>query len=820
MSKYNIHHTNKNLPTIDIDEENLDNSTDLTLFGRRRLKYGEQMNENILHLLEHFSCPESGTTPNTPDLNIAAKDKLSGIKYLSQPVNGQLWYNSTQDCLFFWESGSSKWLPLGMQEDIAANWGVIYTGEKLPKPISTTSGRVFEYSECSWIVSPYIFPTETDIMQCTTDEYATVLSYYTVEGDPTLIPAFATYLIVGIRGNINLGSLNPIPSPTPTVTPSVTENLTPTPTPAVTPTPSNLPYSGPLFAYSDGSKYANPGVTLVDGFYSGDEKSIPYPNISTERYQIVNTSPATPYAKPWEPVSGKYYVYIRSTAFDSPFTAYPYTENLKNKLIFFSNDGVNGLFYKINSISTVSGGLLRIEINTSQSGFTIGGYYNRIPINPALTASIDQLRFTYQYAYYVEAYFLNYSPANPHVSKLYFTPPTPYEKTVDLFITGGKPPYFIDDILPAGGDECKIVCVTGSGFSQEYFPASKVNLLDIASIKSKFVGVVSTANPNITNIPNGFKISKFMTLDIYYDNNYSTVYGVGCAPEYRWHYSYSQGAIIENNSCATYTGSSTSGVNTLALVRVIDSEGTVILAPLNINWQLQTPDYKFPNTDMGFTASITGIDPGNIITTAGTYTWNIGLDVANPSSSVQPINKFGSLQYMFSMIKQFDTSTSGGWDYLGDTLATIKSGGGNRFNFNAALVHVGDNAIFPTNQLIPFNGSTGSIQQIAITSYRATDGTIVNIAANPIYVRFYPTSTSNTFIWNSLKPDGTNNSLSESSPLVPYDMKLDVVIPAGLPKSGSLIIGLAIVCFDANNNGYGLGNDGGVYTVQLNFSTT
>ena len=104
MTIYNVNKTDIRLDSIEIDEKEINQSTDITLFGRKKLQYGTQLNQNLLHLLENFACPENPFNPGNPDLNTASADQVSGQKFLSKPTNGQLWYNSTQNCLFVYNA--------------------------------------------------------------------------------------------------------------------------------------------------------------------------------------------------------------------------------------------------------------------------------------------------------------------------------------------------------------------------------------------------------------------------------------------------------------------------------------------------------------------------------------------------------------------------------------------------------------------------------------------------------------------------------------------------------------------------------------------
>lgn len=210
MSQYEISFTDGTKSPIIIQEESHNISTDITLFGRRKIQYGQAMNQNMLSLLENFACPENPANPGTPDLN-RSKGKLS------RPVVGQFWYNSTQKIPYIWDG--SRWNSLLSQGSIASNWGVITNGQQIPQPISD-DGYVFSYNECVWIVGPFTIDGQLTEYTVETSENAVVTATSNL-GD-----LVCNYLIVGIKGNINQGSLSPVITPTPTPTRSVT----PTPT--------------------------------------------------------------------------------------------------------------------------------------------------------------------------------------------------------------------------------------------------------------------------------------------------------------------------------------------------------------------------------------------------------------------------------------------------------------------------------------------------------------------------------------------------------------------------------------------------------------
>lgn len=204
MTVYKVHHTIPSLEPISINEQEIDNSTALTLFGRKRLAYGKELNQNLLRLLESFSCPElASSDPAVPDLDAAADPTI-----FANPIPGQMWFNSTptKELLNVWNG--TIWVPQARFGDIAANWGVIASGGQIPLPVSP-SGRTYDYSECSWIVSPYGYPNTIDYMQCFTDESANVTMEYSLEGSASIVAGLANYIIVAIPDNVNVGELLP-----------------------------------------------------------------------------------------------------------------------------------------------------------------------------------------------------------------------------------------------------------------------------------------------------------------------------------------------------------------------------------------------------------------------------------------------------------------------------------------------------------------------------------------------------------------------------------------------------------------------------------
>jgi len=247
MATYSIKFTDVNVTPIIINQGDLNvDATSVALFGRINLEYGDLLNENLLHLLEHFTCPEDPEDPNTPDLTVALYNTLEN------PTVGGIWFNSTQKSPFIWDG--TEWQPLGSTADYGANSGQIYHGQQLPLPVSA-SGYEFSYNECVWVVSPSGIDLTGELnpgfsyMVCTTDANGVVNHTYSVNvtnGPPTPpVLGIANYIIIGIRSNVNIGEYIPPPAPpappapvtpTPTTTPSAGATVTPTSSLTLTPT--------------------------------------------------------------------------------------------------------------------------------------------------------------------------------------------------------------------------------------------------------------------------------------------------------------------------------------------------------------------------------------------------------------------------------------------------------------------------------------------------------------------------------------------------------------------------------------------------------
>ena len=86
---YTVNYSETGKTAITVNDGTVDTSTSLKLIGKNYNRFGEYLNENLLHLLENFA----GTTP--PD----------------NPTEGQLWYDTINSYLKIYESG--EWYTIG-----------------------------------------------------------------------------------------------------------------------------------------------------------------------------------------------------------------------------------------------------------------------------------------------------------------------------------------------------------------------------------------------------------------------------------------------------------------------------------------------------------------------------------------------------------------------------------------------------------------------------------------------------------------------------------------------------------------------------------
>jgi len=142
--------------------------TDLRLHGHGVNKWGEAVNENFYRLLENFSCPEKttgdwhagrglfnfdpaadGIVPKSEeDPRDDGAGWTGGPGYgISNPVRGQLWFNSTRGLIYYYSGTSWSWI--GTATGIAA--GAAQLGDLLP----TSTGDLLVYRQFSWPVEAH-----------------------------------------------------------------------------------------------------------------------------------------------------------------------------------------------------------------------------------------------------------------------------------------------------------------------------------------------------------------------------------------------------------------------------------------------------------------------------------------------------------------------------------------------------------------------------------------------------------------------------------------------------------------------------------------
>lgn len=255
VNAYVIRFTDPANGTITVGKNALiTDEADIAFPGKSRLEYGKIFNENVVHILENFACPEDADNPGNPDFDVAYAELLE------RPVYGQFWYNSTNTRLYFWNG--SNWVPMSRMDDVAGNSGVISHGQTIPLPISTVTGYEFTADECVFFVSPFYIPDEFDYFICTVDLDGLVTSQYRLLSGGDLVDACANYMVVGIKNNVNIGGVNcaVVPPTTPTATPTPTPTITPTPSVSVGTTPSVTPTITPTVTPTNG---ASPSATVT-----------------------------------------------------------------------------------------------------------------------------------------------------------------------------------------------------------------------------------------------------------------------------------------------------------------------------------------------------------------------------------------------------------------------------------------------------------------------------------------------------------------------------------------------------------------------------
>ena len=243
---YTVKRTDQSNPEILVPKGSVNNDFGISILGKRRREYGQEFNENMLRLLENFACPSvDSSAPIDEQFPDVSQSTVS--QAFNNPVVGQMWYNKSNNRLYYWGlSGASfRWVPLQQQGDVAGNSGFLMHGEAIPLPVNPHTGYQFQYSECSWNVSPALYPDDIDFMSCQTvvdNGTVRVRMLYRVRGSGETTEGIANFQIIGIKGNDGEGEIiTPIPTAAPTTTPPPTTTTPPPPTTTPAPTTTTPP---------------------------------------------------------------------------------------------------------------------------------------------------------------------------------------------------------------------------------------------------------------------------------------------------------------------------------------------------------------------------------------------------------------------------------------------------------------------------------------------------------------------------------------------------------------------------------------------------
>lgn len=134
---YTIAYTDQaNKGTITIEDNTLNNTTDLSFPGRNTTAYGTAISENFLHLLENFA---SATEP-------------------ARPVEGQLWYDSTPGIEQLKVYDGTNWVPSGGLKKATSEPGAADSllGDLW---VDTDNQQLYLYSGSGWVL---VGPTFSD----------------------------------------------------------------------------------------------------------------------------------------------------------------------------------------------------------------------------------------------------------------------------------------------------------------------------------------------------------------------------------------------------------------------------------------------------------------------------------------------------------------------------------------------------------------------------------------------------------------------------------------------------------------------------------
>lgn len=127
---YNIEYTdNKNKGSITVEDGTTNNDTSISFPGRRSRSYGQEINENFLHLLENFS---SQTAP-------------------LRPVEGQLWYDTSDNINQLKVYDGTSWVASGGLKKSSESPSIT-TSTPGELWVNTQSQQLYLFTGTAWIL--------------------------------------------------------------------------------------------------------------------------------------------------------------------------------------------------------------------------------------------------------------------------------------------------------------------------------------------------------------------------------------------------------------------------------------------------------------------------------------------------------------------------------------------------------------------------------------------------------------------------------------------------------------------------------------------
>lgn len=185
---YNVKFTDTTKPAVEVFDNTTNSSdTSLKFSGRNTTNYGTVIAENFLHLLENFAGP-------------------------SQPVNpveGQLWYNNTEELLYVYDGSSwqtASGVKTGDSEPASSKLGDIW--------VDTDNQQVFIYTGSAWILVGPLYssgvksgPMVETLIDVDNNKHYVVVVY--AEGTPVTITSDTAFIpkpsIPGFPSGVSVG---------------------------------------------------------------------------------------------------------------------------------------------------------------------------------------------------------------------------------------------------------------------------------------------------------------------------------------------------------------------------------------------------------------------------------------------------------------------------------------------------------------------------------------------------------------------------------------------------------------------------------------